>query len=174
MLGCIRGSTLHAQELYWGPGRMLPPLGWLFQHGCNDIHVCCVHRESNTGIPGVWVFHVGSTEHVEPGGGQGAAPAVPQSPFEHPNPGMASYPHPLSGHTPMAQRPSHGSHGGPVLLGFVPGRRDTQERSRWLQPRGDGGTGQSFSANPSSYSSGQHGVGVEEDVHFNPDGERGQ
>ncbi|OWK53175.1 Nidogen-2 [Lonchura striata] len=68
----------------------------------------------------------------------------------------------------MAQRPSHGSHS-PVLLGFVPGRRDAQERSRWLQPRGDGGTGQSFSANPSSYSSGQHGVGVEEDVHFNPD-----
>ncbi|XP_030922071.1 nidogen-2, partial [Geospiza fortis] len=119
-----------------------------------------LERESNTGIPGVWVFHVGSTEHVEPGGGRGAAPAVPQSPPEHPNPGTASYPHLLSSHTAMAQRPSHGS---PVLLGFVPGRRDTQE------PRGDGGTGQSFSANPSSYSSGQHGVGVEEDVHFNPD-----
>ncbi|NXL25057.1 NID2 protein, partial [Setophaga kirtlandii] len=117
-----------------------------------------LERESNTGIPGVWVFHVGSTEHVEPGGGQGAA--VPQSPPEHPNPGTASYPHPVSSHTAMAQRPSHG---GPVLLGFVPSRRDTQE------PRGDGGTGQSFSANPSSYSSGQHGVGVEEDVHFNPD-----
>lgn len=141
----------------------LPPLGWLFQHGCDDFYVCCVHRESNTGIPGVWVFHVGSTEHVEPGGGQGAA--VPQSPPEHPNPGTASYPHPVSSHTAMAQRPSHG---GPVLLGFVPSRRDTQE------PRGDGGTGQSFSANPSSYSSGQHGVGVEEDVHFNPDGEWGQ
>ncbi|NXQ19536.1 NID2 protein, partial [Peucedramus taeniatus] len=124
-----------------------------------------LERESNTGIPGVWVFHVGSTEHVEPGGGEGAAP---QSPPEHPNPGTASYPHPLSSHTSMAQRPSHGSHS-PVLLGFVPGRRDTQERSRWLQPRGDGDIGQSFSANPSSYSSGQHGVGVEEDVHFNPD-----
>ncbi|XP_074400182.1 nidogen-2 isoform X9 [Zonotrichia albicollis] len=119
-----------------------------------------LERESNTGIPGVWVFHVGSTEHVEPGGGQGAAPAVPQSPPEPPNPGTASYPHRASSHTAMAQRPSHG---GPVLLGFVPARRDTQE------PRGDGGTGQSFSANPSSYSSGQHGVGVEEDVHFNPD-----
>ncbi|RLV98301.1 hypothetical protein DV515_00010943 [Chloebia gouldiae] len=127
-----------------------------------------LERESNTGIPGVWVFHVGSTEHVEPGGGEGAAPAVPQSPPEHPNPGTAGHPHPLSSHTSMAQHPSRGSHS-PVLLGFVPGRRDTQERSRWLQPRGDGGTGQSFSANPSSYSSGQHGVGVEEDVHFNPD-----
>ncbi|NWT76966.1 NID2 protein, partial [Prunella himalayana] len=122
-----------------------------------------LERESNTGTPGVWVFHVGSTEHVEPGGAQGAAP---QSPPEHPNPGTASYPHLLSSHPSMAQRPSHGSHS-PVLLGFVPGRRDTQER--WLQPRGDGDTGQSFSASPSSYSSGQHGVGVEEDVHFNPD-----
>ncbi|XP_053836223.1 nidogen-2 isoform X2 [Vidua macroura] len=127
-----------------------------------------LERESNTGIPGVWVFHVGGTEHVEPGGGEGAAPAVPQSPAEHPNPGTAGHPHPLSSHASTAQRPSHGSHS-PVLLGFVPGRRDTQERSRWLQPRGDGGTGQSYSANPSSYSSGQHGVGVEEDVHFNPD-----
>ncbi|KAL2304110.1 hypothetical protein Nmel_009402 [Mimus melanotis] len=124
-----------------------------------------LERESNTGIPGVWVFHVGSAEQVEPGGSEGAA----QSPPEHPNPGTASYPHPLSSHTPMAQRPSHGS-GSPVLLGFVPtGRRDTQERSRWMQPSGDGGTRQSHSANPSSYSSGQHGVGVEEDVHFNPD-----
>uniref|UniRef100_A0A8C3VDI5 Nidogen 2 n=1 Tax=Catharus ustulatus TaxID=91951 RepID=A0A8C3VDI5_CATUS len=59
---------------------------------------------SNTGIPGVWVFHVGGAEHVEPGGGEGAAPAVPQSPPEHPNPGTASYPHPLSSHTSMAQR----------------------------------------------------------------------
>ncbi|NXQ03987.1 NID1 protein, partial [Vidua macroura] len=127
-----------------------------------------LERESNTGIPGVWVFHVGGTEHVELGGGEGAAPAVPQRPAEHPNPGTAGHPHPLSSHASTAQRPSHGSHS-PVLLGFVPGRRDTQERSRWLQPRGDGGTGQSYSANPSSYSSGQHGVGVEEDVHFNPD-----
>ncbi|NXI32223.1 NID2 protein, partial [Sterrhoptilus dennistouni] len=125
-----------------------------------------LERESNTGIPGVWVFHVSSMEHVEPGGGEGAAPAVPQSPPEHPNPGTASYTHPLSSHTSMAQLPSHGSRT-PVLLGFVPGRRDTQEQSHWL--RGDGGTQQSHSANPSSYSSGHHGVGVEEDVHFNPD-----
>lgn len=96
---------------------------------------------------------------------------MPQSPPEHPNPGTASYAHPLSSHTSMAQLPSHGSRT-PVLLGFVPGRRDTQEKSHWL--RGDGGTRQSHSANPSSYSSGQHGVGVEEDVHFNPDGERPQ
>uniref|UniRef100_A0A8C3RBC9 Nidogen 2 n=1 Tax=Cyanoderma ruficeps TaxID=181631 RepID=A0A8C3RBC9_9PASS len=93
-----------------------------------------LERESNTGIPGVWVFRVGSTEHVEPGGGEGAAPAVPQSPPEHPNPGTASYTHPLSSHTSMAQRPSHGARA-PVLLGFVPGRRDTQEQSHWL--RGD-------------------------------------
>lgn len=120
----------------------------------------------------MWVFHVGGAEQVEPGGVEGAAPAVPQSPPEHPNPGTASYPHPLSSHTSMAQHPSHGSQS-PVLLGFVPaGRRDAQERSRWLQPSGDGGTRQSHSANPSSYSSGHHGVGVEEDVHFNPDGER--
>lgn len=150
---------------------MVPPLGWLFQRGCGDVCVCCVHRESNTGIPGVWVFHVGGAEQVEPGGGEGAAPAVPQSPPEHPNPGTASYTHPLSSHTPMAQRPSHASHS-PVLLGFVPGRREGQERSRWLQPGGDGDTRQSHSASPSSYSSGQHGVGVEEDAHFNPDGER--
>uniref|UniRef100_A0A8C5IJ06 Nidogen 2 n=1 Tax=Junco hyemalis TaxID=40217 RepID=A0A8C5IJ06_JUNHY len=65
-----------------------------------------LERWSNTGIPGVWVFHVGSTEHVEPGGGQGAAPAVPQSPPEPPNPGTASYPHRASSHTAMAQRPS--------------------------------------------------------------------
>lgn len=124
----------------------------------DDVRVCRVRRESNTGIPGVWVFHVGGVEHVEPGGGEGAAAAVPQSPPEHPDPSTASYTRPLSSHTSMAQRPGHGSRS-PVLLGFVPGRRDAQ---------------QSYSANPSSYSSGHHGVGVEEDVYFNPDGERPQ
>uniref|UniRef100_A0A8U7NHR9 Nidogen 2 n=1 Tax=Corvus moneduloides TaxID=1196302 RepID=A0A8U7NHR9_CORMO len=94
-----------------------------------------LERESNTGIPGVWVFHVGGVEHVEPGGSEGAAPAVPQSPPGHPNPGTTGYSRPLSGHTSMAQRPSHGSRS-PVLLGFVPSRRDAQ---------------QSYSANPSSY-----------------------
>uniref|UniRef100_A0A8U7NHQ6 Nidogen 2 n=1 Tax=Corvus moneduloides TaxID=1196302 RepID=A0A8U7NHQ6_CORMO len=78
-----------------------------------------LERESNTGIPGVWVFHVGGVEHVEPGGSEGAAPAVPQSPPGHPNPGTTGYSRPLSGHTSMAQRPSHGSRS-PVLLGFVP------------------------------------------------------
>ncbi|XP_014726970.1 PREDICTED: nidogen-2 [Sturnus vulgaris] len=153
----------------WGDGDDPKRDGLFHSLASSEQALRSLERESNTGIPGVWVFHVGSAEQVEPGGGEGAAPAVPQSPPEHPNPGTASYPHPLSSHTPMAQRPSHGS-GTPVLLGFVPaGRRDTQERSHWMQPSGDGGTRQSHSANPSSYSSGQHGVGVEEDVHFNPD-----
>uniref|UniRef100_A0A8B9C0H1 Nidogen 2 n=1 Tax=Anser brachyrhynchus TaxID=132585 RepID=A0A8B9C0H1_9AVES len=85
-----------------------------------------LERGSNAGVPGVWVFHVGSSgplEHVEPGGGEGASPGTPQSPA----------------------------------------------RSRRLQPDGD--TPQSYPANPASYSSGHHGVGVEEDVHFNADGE---
>uniref|UniRef100_A0A8C3EU62 Nidogen 2 n=1 Tax=Corvus moneduloides TaxID=1196302 RepID=A0A8C3EU62_CORMO len=89
-----------------------------------------LERCSNTGIPGVWVFHVGGVEHVEPGGSEGAAPAVPQSPPGHPNPGTTGYSRPLSGHTSMAQRPSHGSRS-PVLLGFVPSRRDAQQTGSW-------------------------------------------
>ncbi|NXT60378.1 NID2 protein, partial [Chaetops frenatus] len=129
-----------------------------------------LERESNTGIPGVWVFHVGSVEQVEPGGGEGAAPAVPQSPPEQPKPGSTSYAHPPPSLASLAQRPSHGPRS-PLLLGFVPAGGDSQGRSRWPQPGGDSATRtvQSYSASPSSYSSGQHGVGVEEDVHFNPD-----
>lgn len=112
----------------------------------------------------MWVFHVGSVENVEPGGGEGAAPAAPQNRPEPPEAGIA---HPLSGHTTSAQRPSLGPRS-PALLGFVPARRDTQGQRLWLQHGRDGDTRQSHS----SYSSGQHGVGVEEDAHFNPDGER--
>ncbi|NWZ83997.1 NID2 protein, partial [Poecile atricapillus] len=137
----------------WGDGDDPKRDGLFHSLASSEQALRVLERESNTGIPGVWVFHVGSAEHVEPGGGEGAAP----------NPGTASYTHPLSSHASTAQRPSHGS---PVLLGFVPGRRDTQG---WPQPGGDAATRQSHSANPSSYSSGQHGVGVEEDVHFNPD-----
>ncbi|XP_005047900.1 PREDICTED: nidogen-2 [Ficedula albicollis] len=135
----------------WGDGDDPKRDGLFHSLASSEQALRSLERESNTGIPGVWVFHVGSAEQVEPGGGEGAAPAVP-----HPNPGTASYPHPPSSHTPMAQRPSHASHS-PVLLGYVPGGRR------------DSGTWQSHSANPSSYSSGHHGVGVEEDAHFNPD-----
>ncbi|NXN80714.1 NID2 protein, partial [Bombycilla garrulus] len=147
----------------WGDGDDPKRDGLFHSLASSEQALRNLERDSNTGIPGVWVFHVGSAERVEPGGGEGAAP---QSLPEHPNPGTASYSHPLSGHTSTAQRPSRT----PVPLGFVPGRRDAQEQSRRPQPGGDGdSTPQSHSANPSSYSSGQHGVGVEEDVHFNPD-----
>ncbi|NXT51401.1 NID2 protein, partial [Pluvianellus socialis] len=136
-----------------------------------------LERESNAGVPGVWVFHVGSVaplEHVEPGGGGGAVPAV------HRGPGTADY---SRGDHPSAELParhgseatsSHPDHGAraPALLGTVPRGLPAspgQERSRRLYPDGDGGAWQSYSANPSSYSSGHHGIGVEEDVHFNPD-----
>ncbi|NXR68438.1 NID2 protein, partial [Rhadina sibilatrix] len=147
----------------WGDGDDPKRDGLFHSLASSEQALRNLERESNTGIPGVWVFHVGSGERLEPGGGEGAA----QSPPEQPNAGTAAYTHPLSGHASAAQRPGHGA---PVLLGFVPGgRRDAQERSRWPQPRGDGDTRQSHSANPASYSSGHHGVGVEEDVHFNPD-----
>ncbi|XP_072719714.1 nidogen-2 isoform X2 [Ciconia boyciana] len=146
-----------------------------------------LERESNAGVPGVWVFHVGSAaplEHVEPGGGGEASPRVPQSP-EPRAPGTADYAHALysradrvstelpaqHGSEAMSPHPDHGSRA-PALLGIVPKGLPTspgQQRSRWLHPDGDGGVQQSYSPNPSSYSSGHHGVGVEEDVHFNPD-----
>ncbi|XP_075360054.1 nidogen-2 isoform X2 [Mycteria americana] len=146
-----------------------------------------LERESNAGVPGVWVFHVGSAaplEHVEPGGGGGASPRVPQSP-EPPAPGTADYAHALysradrvstelparHGSEAVSPHPDHGPRA-PALLGIVPKGLPTspgQQRSRRLHPDGDGGVQQSYSPNPSSYSSGHHGVGVEEDVHFNPD-----
>ncbi|KAI6068034.1 Nidogen-2 [Aix galericulata] len=121
-----------------------------------------LERGSNAGVPGVWVFHVGSSgplEHVEPGGKEGASPGTPQSPA------APTEPPARPGWAPTSPRPHH--HGQlsiiPVGLPASPG----QERSRRLQPDGD--TPQSHPANPASYSSGQHGVGVEEDVHFNTD-----
>ncbi|KFP07296.1 Nidogen-2, partial [Calypte anna] len=123
-----------------------------------------LERESNVGVPGVWVFHVGSTsplEHVEPGGGRGQSPDVPPSATRH---GA----HQTSTELPAWQglEATSGQRGGE---GIVPRRlplSPRQEQSHHLHP---GGAQQSHSANPSSYSSGQHGVGVEEDEHFNPD-----
>ncbi|XP_054683061.1 nidogen-2 isoform X1 [Grus americana] len=146
-----------------------------------------LERGSNAGVPGVWVFHVGSAaplEHVEPGGGGGAGPGVPQSPEPH-VPGNADYTRVLYSHADhvstelpawhsseaTSPHPNHRPHA-PALLGIVPEGLPAspgQERSRRLHPDGDGGARQSYSPNPSSYSSGHHGVGVEEDVHFNPD-----
>uniref|UniRef100_A0A8B9D292 Nidogen 2 n=1 Tax=Anser cygnoides TaxID=8845 RepID=A0A8B9D292_ANSCY len=43
-----------------------------------------LERGSNAGVPGVWVFHVGSSgplEHVEPGGGEGASPVAAAPPW---------------------------------------------------------------------------------------------
>ncbi|NXU23591.1 NID2 protein, partial [Thalassarche chlororhynchos] len=146
-----------------------------------------LERESNTGVPGVWVFHVGSAaplEHVEPGGSGGASPGVLQSPEPH-DPGTADYARALYSHVDHASTELPAQHGSeamsphpdhrpraPALLGIVPKGLPAspgQERSRRLHPDGDSGTRQSYSPNPSSYSSGHHGVGVEEDVHFNPD-----
>ncbi|XP_074677239.1 nidogen-2 isoform X1 [Strix aluco] len=140
-----------------------------------------LERESNVGVPGVWVFHVGSVaplEHVEPGGGGGTV----QSPVHH---GLGDYGRALysrnnrastelpaqRGAEATSPHPDHGPRA-PALLGIVPKGLPVspgQERSRWLHPDEDGGARQRYSANPSSYSSGHHGVGVEEDVHFNPD-----
>ncbi|NWV63317.1 NID2 protein, partial [Malurus elegans] len=150
----------------WGDGDDPKRDGLFHSLASSEQALRNLERDSNTGIPGVWVFRVGSVEPVEPGGGERTAPAAPQSPPEHPGP--AGHSRPLASHASMAQRPSHGA-SAPLLLGFVAGRRDTQDRSRWPQPDGDGGARQSYSANPSSYSSGHHGVGVEEDAHFNPD-----
>ncbi|NXV16075.1 NID2 protein, partial [Cepphus grylle] len=128
--------------------------------------------ESNVGVPGVWVFHVGSVaplEHVEPGGGGGPVPAVPQSPVHRASATAPRHADHASTELPAQQgseaTPSHPEAIVPRGLPASPG----QERSRRLYPAGDSGAWQSYSANPSSYSSGHHGVGVEEDVHFNPD-----
>lgn len=145
------------------------------------VCVLLSRRESNAGVPGVWVFHVGSAaplEDVEPGSGRGASPSVPQSP-DPPAPGSADYARALHSRADHASteatapHPERRAHA-PPLLGIIPEGLPAspgQERSHQLHPDGDGGTRQSYSPNPSSYSSGHHGVGVEEDVHFNPDGE---
>ncbi|NXK57132.1 NID2 protein, partial [Chauna torquata] len=126
-----------------------------------------LERESNAGVPGVWVFRVGSAvpvEHVEPEGGGGASPGALQSP---------AAPMELPARPSLEATSPHPHHQGPhtpSLLSIVPAGLPASpglERSRWLQPDGD--TPQSYPANPASYSSGHHGVGVEEDVHFNTD-----
>ncbi|NWI56611.1 NID2 protein, partial [Calyptomena viridis] len=150
----------------WGDGDDLKRDGLFHSLASSEQALRNLERESNTGTPGVWVFHVGSMDHVEPGAG----PGILQSPPVHPDSDYTRtlYSHGDHASTELpAQHPSHGSRT-PVLLGFLPERRDAQGQSHQLYP-GDGGTRQSYSANPSSYSSGHHGVGVEEDVHFNPD-----
>ncbi|OXB72825.1 UNVERIFIED_CONTAM: hypothetical protein H355_011349 [Colinus virginianus] len=120
-----------------------------------------LERESNVGLPGVWVFHVGTLENVEPGDGPGAvlSPAphgiddtddnpVPTELLAQPGSGMTS-PRPRS-----------------ALLSIVPSGLPVSPLGKEWSPRlrsiGDTPRG-----HPVSYSSGQHGVGVEEDVHFN-------
>ncbi|NXH19948.1 NID2 protein, partial [Bucco capensis] len=137
--------------------------------------------DSNTGVPGVWVFHVGSVsslEHVEPGGSRRTSPG-------HHVPSTTGYTHALYSHADhlstelptwhsseaTSLHPKHRLHA-PGLLGISPEGLSSslgQEQSHQLQLIGDGGSQQSYSANPSSYSSGHHGVGVEEEEHFNPD-----
>ncbi|NXG16166.1 NID2 protein, partial [Grallaria varia] len=157
----------------WGDGDDPKRDGLFHSLASSEWALRNLERESNAGVPGVWVFHVGGADHVEPGGSEGAGPGMPQSLPVHPDPGYTRTLYSRAEHAPSmelpAQRPSHGSRA-PVLLGFVPERREAQEpQSHRLHPDGDGGTRQSYSANPFSYSSGHHGVGVEEDVHFNPD-----
>ncbi|NXP09290.1 NID2 protein, partial [Thinocorus orbignyianus] len=148
----------------WGDGDDPKRDGLFYSLASSEQALRHLERDSNAGVPGVWVFHVGSVEHVEPGGGGGPPiPGVPQ------NPGTTDADH-ASTELPAHQgsettwsRPHHRPHA-PALLAIVPKGLPLspgQERSSraW----------QSYSANPSSYSSGHHGVGVEEDVHFNPD-----
>ncbi|KAM6255307.1 nidogen-2 [Spheniscus humboldti] len=171
----------------WGDGDDPKRDGLFHSLASSEQALRHLERESNVGLPGVWVFHVGSAaplEHVEPGGGGAASPAVPQSPEPHAS-GTADYARALysradhastelplqHGSEATSLHPDHRPHA-PALLGIIPEGLPAspgQERSRRLHPNGDGGTRQSYSPNPSSYSSGHHGVGVEEDVHFNPD-----
>ncbi|XP_014792260.1 PREDICTED: nidogen-2 [Calidris pugnax] len=152
----------------WGDGDDPKRDGLFHSLASSEQALRQLERESNVGVPGVWVFHVGSAEHVEPG--VPPVPSVPQSP-PHRGPGTADYTHHVSTQLP-AHRGSEATSSRPHQRGIVPQGLPPspgQERSRRLYPDGDGGAWQSYSANPSSYSSGHHGVGVEEDVHFNPD-----
>ncbi|NXW52032.1 NID2 protein, partial [Nyctiprogne leucopyga] len=170
----------------WGDGDDPKRDGLFHSLASSEQALRQLERESNVGVPGVWVFHVGSTsplEHVEPGDSRAASPSVSQRPL-HRVPITADDTHALYSHADHsstelpAQRgsettslhPDNGPHT-PALLGIVPKGLPMslgQERSRRLHPDGDSGPRQSYS-NPLSYSSGHHGVGVEEDVHFNPD-----
>ncbi|XP_068005190.1 nidogen-2 isoform X1 [Melanerpes formicivorus] len=165
----------------WGDGDDPKRDGLFHSLASSEQALRRLERESNTGVPGVWVFHVGSVEpleHVEPGGSRRSSPG-------HHGPGTTDYAHALYSHADHAStelpaqhgseatspHPSHRHHT-PALLGFVPRGLPVppgQEQTRRLHLRGDGGIRQSYSANPSSYSSGHHGVGVEEEEHFNPD-----
>ncbi|XP_072194561.1 nidogen-2 isoform X1 [Excalfactoria chinensis] len=117
-----------------------------------------LEQESNVGVPGVWVFHVSTLENVEPGDGPGAA----LSPAPHGSDDT-------SVHTELLAQPvsrTTSPHPHPALLSIVPSGLPAsplgQEWSPRLHSIGDAAQG-----HPVSYSSGQHGVGVEEDVHFN-------
>lgn len=139
----------------WGPSVCPHPL---------QLLRVCLCRESNVGVPGVWVFHVGTLENVEPGDVPGAV----LSPAPH-GTDDTSVPTEL-----LAQPGSRTTspHPHPALLSIVPSGLPAsplgQEWSPRLHSIGDAPQG-----HPVSYSSGQHGVGVEEDVHFNTNGERG-
>ncbi|NWS65893.1 NID2 protein, partial [Crotophaga sulcirostris] len=170
----------------WGDGDDPKRDGLFHSLASSEQALGQLERESNAGIPGVWVFHVGSTsslEHVEPGTVRGAHPRMPQSPV-HGDPSIVNYARVLYSHTDHTSTELLVQHGleatsphpghrarTPALLGVVPKGLPVslgQERSHRLHPHG-AITQQSYSPNPSSYSSGHHGVGVEEDVHFNPD-----
>ncbi|XP_048805081.1 nidogen-2 [Lagopus muta] len=117
-----------------------------------------LERESNVGVPGVWVFHVSTLENVEPRSGPGAAlSSVPRGTDD------ASLPTELLAQPGLRTTSPHPH---PALLSIVPSGLPAsplgQEWSPRLHSIGDAPQG-----HPVSYSSGQHGVGVEEDVHFN-------
>ncbi|NXX98315.1 NID2 protein, partial [Centropus bengalensis] len=168
----------------WGDGDDPKRDGLFHSLASSEEALRQLERESNTGVPGVWVFHVGSAsplEHVEPGISSGSRLGIPQSPT-HRDPSIPDYTHTLSGHADHASTEllaqhgleatlSHPDLGPPAPLDTVPEGLPVspgQERSHRLLPDKDI-IQQSYSPNPSSYSSGHHGVGVEEDVHFNPD-----
>ncbi|XP_053924157.1 nidogen-2 isoform X3 [Cuculus canorus] len=170
----------------WGDGDDPKRDGLFHSLASSEQALRHLERESNAGVPGVWVFHVGSVsplEHVEPGIGGWGSPGVPQSPV-HRDPRVTNYARTLYSHVDQTSTELLAQHGleatlphhdleshAPALLDVVPEGLPLspgQERSRRLHPDGDISQ-QSYSPNPSSYSSGHHGVGVDEDVHFNPD-----
>ncbi|NXI40667.1 NID2 protein, partial [Galbula dea] len=167
----------------WGDGDDPKRDGVFYSLASSEEALRRLEQESNTGVPGVWVFHVGSLaslEHVEPGGSRGTSLG-----HQHLVPSTIDNSHALYSHADhtatelpawhgleaTSLHPSHRARA-PGLLGISPKGLPSslgQERSHQLHLGGDGGSQQSYSANPSSYSSGHHGVGVEEDEHFNPD-----
>uniref|UniRef100_A0A8B9BZS2 Nidogen 2 n=1 Tax=Anser brachyrhynchus TaxID=132585 RepID=A0A8B9BZS2_9AVES len=92
-----------------------------------------LERGSNAGVPGVWVFHVGSSgplEHVEPGGGEGASPGTPQSPA------APTEPPARPGWAPTSPRPRHRGQPSIVPAGLPTGtpRRATPQTPRPTAP----------------------------------------